>query len=216
MFIMIPNTSLDPHHNSLFILFVGKCKQPVDLVFALDTSGSVKVDGFELIKSFTKAIVEDFDIGVADTHVGVISFSEYAEAQIRLTETFDKKELFQMIDSLNYPGYRTATDDALRVANAEFFTINGGGRQNVPQVLILLNDGKCTICTEPVKDAAQRLKDRGIEIFTIGVTDSIEEQEMKDIASHPVSTHFFKVDQFEDLKNIVNDLRTRACEGKLI
>ena len=200
------------HFVAIFVL--EKCKQPIDLVFALDASGSVQQQGFDLIKQFTKDIINDFNIGISDTHVGVLTFSEYAEPQIRLTETFDKTELFQMIDSLNYPGYRTATDDALRVANTDFFSRTGGARQDVPQVLILLNDGKCTVCTEPVKDAAQRLKDRGVDIYTIGVTNFIKEQELQDIASYPVSSHYFKVERFDELKNIVNELQSRTCEGK--
>ena len=92
-----------------------KCYVPIDLVFALDASGSVETSGFRQIKDFVKDIVNGFDIGVKDTHVGVLTFSEIGEVQIGLTDAFDKATLFDKIDNLNYPGYRTNTNDALEV-----------------------------------------------------------------------------------------------------
>ena len=65
----------------------------VDLVFALDASGSVEEEGYVQIKQFTKELVDGFEIGHDKTHVGVLTFSEYAEKQIGLTDTFNKAEL---------------------------------------------------------------------------------------------------------------------------
>ena len=117
-----------------------KCYVPIDLVFALDASGSVETSGFQQIKDFVKDIVNGFDIGVKDTHVGVLTFSEIGEVQIGLTDAFDKATLFDKIDNLNYPGYRTNTNDALEVwlfGSLFFFIKNSFARgKSLPKILI--------------------------------------------------------------------------------
>lgn len=151
---------------------------------------------------------------MSESHVGVLTFSEHAEAQIRLTETFNKKELLQMINLLDYPGYRTATDDALRIANTDFFSVSGGARQGVPQVLILLTDGKCTVCTESVSDAVQPLREKGVTVYVVGVTEKTNEDELKAMASVPHQDHLFQVNTFDRLTDIVTQLQNKTCEGK--
>lgn len=190
------------------------CRQPIDLVFALDASGSVEVEGYNEIKKFTKELINGFHVGVDKTHVGVLTFSEIGEVQIGLTDTFDKNELLEKVDNLDYPGYRTATDDALRVANNEMFSISGGVRQGVPQVLILLTDGKCTLCQDSVETAVKPLKERGVNIYTIGVTDNINRTELQIIASEPSDDHMFEVGSFSELKSLIVNLQNKSCEVK--
>lgn len=184
------------------------------MVFAIDASGSVKEEGYKQIKEFTKGIIDNFDIGVSKTHVGVVTFSEYAELQIKLTDTFDKNDLYKRIDGLKYAGYRTALDDALRVVNKEMFAnLDGGARQNVPQILIFLTDGKCTVCTEDLQTVVSPLKDSGVTIYTIGVTENINRTELEIISSEPSRNYTFEVDTFKDLKDITENLRHKFCFG---
>ena len=184
------------------------------MAFAIDASGSVKEEGFRQIKEFTKGIISNFDIGVSKTHVGVVTFSEYAELQIKLTDAFEKDDLFRKIDDLKYAGYRTAVDDALRVVNKDVFSLAGGARQNVPQILIFLTDGKCTVCTEDLKTVVSPLKEAGVTIYTIGVTKNINRTELEIISSEPSQNYTFEVDSFDDLKGITDNLNDQFCYGK--
>lgn len=199
----------------MFVL-LDLCKQNVDLVFAIDASGSVKAEGYFRIKEFTKGIIDNFDIGVSKTHVGVVTFSENADLQIKLTDTFDKEDLYKRIDGLKYAGYRTALDDALRLVNTDVFSLSGGTRQNVPQILVLLTDGKCTVCTEDLQTAVSPLKDSGVTIYTIGVTENINRTELEIIASEPSKNYTFEVESFSDLKGITNNLHEKFCYGNNI
>ena len=185
----------------------------MDLVFALDSSGSIGSVDYQKVREFTNEIIDNFQIGVQHTHVGVLTFSEDAQVQIRLDDTFNKEELKEKVSAVKYFGYRTATDDALRVANTDMFSTRGGARQGVPQVLIVLTDGKCTVCTESVATAVAPLKARGVNIYTIGVTNGINNTELAMIASQPQSLHMFNVDNFDQLKNLVINLQTRSCDG---
>lgn len=192
-----------------------KCYVPIDLVFALDASGSVAQKGFDQIKTFTKSLIDGFQFGSRDTHVGIVTFSEVGKVQIGLTYTFDKTELFDKIDNLEYDGYRTNTNDALEVVRKDMFSLSGGTRQGVSKVLILLTDGKCTLCgNKGVETSAKKLKDEGVTIFTIGVTDSINKEELTQISSQPTDKHMFFVKTFNDLKTSIGGLQEISCTVK--
>lgn len=183
-------------------------------MFALDASGSVGEEGYEQIKHFTKGVIEQFEIGITKTHVAVVTFSEFADVQLKLTDSFDRNEIYEKIDNLDYPGYRTATDDALRIVDKNVLSLDGGARQGAAQVLIFLTDGKCTLCEESVASAVAPLKAKGVKIYTVGVTDKINITELGIIASEPTSEHSFQVEEFNQLVSIIVDVYTKACDGK--
>jgi len=195
-----------------------KCFSPLDLVFALDASGSVEEAGFNQVKDFAKTIIDGFRYGLRDTHVGVLTFSEVGEVQIGLTETFDRVELDKKIKGLTYAGYRTNTNDALEVVGKNMFSMAGGARQGVPKVLIFLTDGKCTLCeNKGVGASAKALKDQGVTIFAIGVTDAIGDEgkeELKQIASQPSNDHMFLIKDFNSLKLSIGELQQKSCTVK--
>ena len=201
------------HAIKLFSGLLEKCTKDIDLVFALDASGSVGEEGYEQIKSFTKGVIEQFEIGITKTHVAVVTFSEYADVQLKLTDSFDRNEIYEKIDNLDYPSYRTATDDALRTVDKNVLSLEGGARQGAAQVLIFLTDGKCTLCEQSVASAVAPLKSKGVKIYTVGVTDKVNVTELEIIASEPMSQHSFQVEEFNQLVSIIVDVYTKACDG---
>ena len=52
------------------------------------------------------------------------------------------------------------------------------------------------------------------EIYAIGVTDDVDEQELRDIASEPFRTHVHLLKDFEDL-TILKDLITTKGNGNV-
>ncbi|KAI8499218.1 biological adhesion [Branchiostoma belcheri] len=52
------------------------CTAPLDLFFVLDGSGSVTSANFDLMKGFTKNVVNAFDISATATRVGVVQYSD--------------------------------------------------------------------------------------------------------------------------------------------
>ena len=199
-----------------FIYILGECESAIDLVFALDASGSVKTAGFQKIKDFTKELIKGFKIGIRNTHVGVVVFSHVAKVAIRLDETFDKTTLLSKVESISYLGYTTATDDALRVSDSEMFSIKGGVRQNVPLVLVVLTDGNCTVCKEDVTIPARALKNKGVEIFSIAVGNKIDMKELLSIVSAPQNDHIIQVDNLDRLKSIIEQVTYNGCQGKFL
>eukprot|EP00794_Sanderia_malayensis_P010634 gene10634-11762_t len=191
-----------------------KCTKAIDLVFAHDSSGSLTPDMFQQIKDFTNELVDDFEIGLRKTHVGVVVFSFNAKIAIRLDETFDKDVLKSKVQNISYMGYTTATDAALRIVDKDMFSLKGGMRQGVPQVLIVLTDGKCTECKENVSIPASRLKARGVKIFAIAIGKKVDVPELLSFVSEPEADHLLQIDSTNNLKTVIKKLATEGCAAK--
>ena len=167
-----------------------------------------------MIKNFTKDLIDTFEIGVAKTHVGVVVYSHNATVAIKLDETFDKAELKAKVDNIPYRGYTTAIDDALRVSDKDMFSLSGGVRQGVPLVLIVLTDGRCTACKEPLDKAVTPLREKGVQIFSIAVSDAVNVTELRQFISTPHEDHLLEVESFKKLKSLISVLQRSGCEGK--
>eukprot|EP00111_Clytia_hemisphaerica_P004883 TCONS_00014046-protein len=187
------------------------CIQPIDLVFALESSGRI-AEHHETIKSFTENIINTFDIGARKTHVSVVTFGDFADLQIKLTDNYDKNNLIRKVENLVHQGSGgTATDDVIRVLRDSVFSPYGQSRQGVVKVVILLTNGKCTSCTEEISTLVNPLKDMGIAFFTVGVTENIDSDELKAIASEPYEHYGFEVFDFGGLSRIISSVASKVC-----
>lgn len=71
----------------------------------MDASGSIKSQGEEnwsLVLNFISSIVSKFSIGPSETRVGLVSFSNTAELNVRLDQYYDKRALINYIDQGNF------------------------------------------------------------------------------------------------------------------
>ena len=68
----------------LFCIFLD-CRGKGDVVFILDTSGSVGRDGFYKILNFTYETIFDLDIDSGNFRVAVITFSDWPHLEFDLS-----------------------------------------------------------------------------------------------------------------------------------
>ena len=88
----------------MFCIFVGlECAKDFDLVFVIDSSGSIVRAGFgnfQKIKDFVKDIVNGFNIGFDKTHVGAVIFSSSASVRFGLDDYYSKSGINSAIDKI--------------------------------------------------------------------------------------------------------------------
>jgi len=60
---------------------------------------------------------------------------------------------------------------------------------------------------------ADKLKNQGMEIFTVGVTSQIDVDQLKKIASTPSDSHYYYVDNFNQLQTVLSKLISATCSG---
>jgi len=141
-----------------------------DLMLAVDLSGSMKADDFELNGqavdrlTATKAVAGEFIERREGDRLGLILFGENAYLQTPLT--FDRATVRTLLNEsvIGLAGRKTAIGDAIGLAVKRLQDNTGDAR-----VLILLTDGANTAGEiEPVR-AASLAAAAGLKIYTIGV-----------------------------------------------
>ena len=69
-------------------------------------------------------------------------------------------ELKKRVMEISYPGRWTRTDKALEMAANKLFTVAGGDRNDKPNILIVLTDGKTNRGSKPYPEVLQPLQVR--------------------------------------------------------
>ena len=88
-------------------------------------------------------------------------------------------------------------------------------RPNAAKIAIIITDGKSQDPSATAQEA-QRLRDKGVTIFSIGVGSGIQEAELKAMATDPDNQHVFVVNNFDALDLIKASLQRKTCEGKAL
>ncbi|XP_072558937.1 collagen alpha-1(XII) chain-like isoform X3 [Paramormyrops kingsleyae] len=178
-----------------------------DLVFLVDGSWSVGRENFKFIRSFISAMAGAFDIGEDKTRVGVVQYSTDTRTEFNLNQYLKRGELLRAINSLPYKGGNTMTGDAMDFLLKNSFTEAAGARKGFPKVAMIITDGKSQ---DPVQDYAKKLRNIGVEIFTLGIKGA-DEDELKQMASSPHNLHVYTVPDFNLIKNVQRALITQVC-----
>ncbi|CAI9741734.1 Hypothetical predicted protein [Octopus vulgaris] len=179
----------------------------MDLVFVIDASGSVGTTNFDLTKVFLDNVVSNLDISGTETRVAVVRFSNDPHVMFGLDTHSTKTAVKSAINLITYDGGGTNTTSALDLARTSVFT---NTRTSVAaKVLVLVTDGKSSSETGTVA-AAQRLKDDGVTIFTIGVVNP-RVSELTAAASEPSCTHFIHLNDYNEIDFIVKEIQSESC-----
>ena len=165
------------------------CKVKFDLIFVLDSSGSVGSDNYDEVRTFVHTFVSALEIGAKENQVGVIIFGDLPETIFHLNQYWNKEELLQAINGIPYIGGFTNTGDALRLMISEGFTEQSGARlddDTIFRLAVVMTDGKSNR-GEPVLTAAPAVHAfrPPILVYVIGVTDSVNVAELEAIATAP-------------------------------
>ena len=192
----------------------------LDLVFALDGSESLAENGFDKIKDFVKAVVDNYTVSETETHVGIIEFSDKANVILQLNKLFEPTSIKDQVQRIIPSGGKeTITDEALRKSANEVFDVKSGGRPGASKVLIIVTDGKST-GKEPPKRAVKPVKEKGVRVYVVNIGKDTDQDELKDIV--PTDENIYPVknpDEVPDVasklvENIRKDIKKRRFDGK--
>ena len=177
----------------------------------IDGSRSIEQAGrgnFNRIKSFVKGVIAGFNVGVNNTHVGVIVYSSsvYVENVFGLWTYLDHASLRRAIDKILYPSGRTYTGKALNLARSQLYTQHQD-RKGIPNLCILITDGGAN---DNVKAPADALRNIGTTIFAVGAGKNFDRDELERIAGSPANV--FTAD-FSGLDTLIPQIKRSLCKG---
>uniref|UniRef100_A0A3Q3GCP7 Matrilin 3b n=1 Tax=Labrus bergylta TaxID=56723 RepID=A0A3Q3GCP7_9LABR len=184
--------------------------RPIDLVFIIDSSRSVRPAEFEKAKEFLVDMVDSLEIGSDATRVGLVNYASTVKIEFLLKTYFDKSALKQALARVEPLASGTMTGMAIKTAMEKAFTAEAGARagaMTITKVAIIVTDGRPQDKVEEVSAAART---SGIEIYAVGV-DRADMVSLRLMASQPHDDHVFYVETYGVIEKLTSKFRETLC-----
>jgi hypothetical protein len=188
------------------------CIAKMDLILAIDASGSLKKEGFETLKTFATNLTARYRgqyFGMQDMKIGIALFGQGkivnlpngqttitpAKNMLALTDDMDKVK--KKIEELPYQGGFTNMAQAIALSDV---MLSQGGREDAQSAIMVISDGKYSMEYQTEQEI-NRTKAKNTMIFMLPVTESEDDQvqELKSWASIPSETNFERIPGIESL-----------------
>jgi len=160
---------------------------PLDLVIAIDDSGSLSPTDYNREKQAAAAFVSGLNMTGGVRKVGLLKFSDVGQVILPLSN--DKTQVLNAINSLVQQGGYTNITDAIRDART-MVTTGAGAQAGADKVLLLITDGQNNREETLLDDEYNAFKALPGEIFALGFGTASLAQ-LTAIASDPDATHVF-------------------------
>ncbi len=175
--------------------------------------GAEPADNWGHIKNFTATLIQRLPVGEDRFRVGLLTYSTrvHLEQVVPLGSLATRSQLVSVVSELTYHPGNTNTSGALRFAR-RMLSDGVVPRQGVARYFVLITDGISNIDKQETRPEAHmaRLRDF-VTVFTVGITQYADTQELTFIASEPTEYHRFLSPDFRNLALIEDSLLTRLC-----
>uniref|UniRef100_A0A672JGS5 von Willebrand factor A domain containing 2 n=2 Tax=Salarias fasciatus TaxID=181472 RepID=A0A672JGS5_SALFA len=192
----------------------------VDLLFLLEGSDALTLEGFLRLKSFLKRFLQTVIGSNSPSKVGLAVFG--AEAQVEATVgrfNGDLRALLQAVEALKPFGGETRTGHALRYVTRHGFVsepVFADVTDDLPRVVVLLT---ATPAIDEVVEPSKYARDR--EIFLIGVGPDSLKAQLNNITGNPQRTLTYSAPdrltaKIPELKAKICSVDTQGCLGQAV
>ena len=185
------------------------------MVFVIDASGSIGLQGFQLITNFTANITDVLINNSPRSAVGVILFSTSANIEFNLQAHTNSSALRSAFSRLPYRGGSTNTAEALRLLLNESTAQDGQLRlrNGSARIAIVITDGVSTDMSATSVAAAELHSSNIFDVYAVGVSNA-NQTELKTIASSPDLVFFTSDFNRDGLQLLVDAILPQLCPGK--
>lgn len=202
-----------------------RCQAQVDLCFIIDSSGSIRdnnppggvPDNWQLVLEFVSSVSSAFNVGPDASRIGAVVFSELVRLEFPLDAYDTNDQITQAVLNIDYLGQQTNTPAALILTREQCFNPNNGDRSDVDNLAIIVTDGVPfpPDRRQPAIDEALNLRNTGVTMVAVGITDVIDEDFLREMSSSPqeLGTNYFTASNFEALEEIRRTVVEGTCES---
>ncbi|XP_073679195.1 von Willebrand factor A domain-containing protein 1 [Garra rufa] len=180
-----------------------------DVLFLLDSSGSVASYEFFRMVDFLKDLLLPFSLGPDQVRVGLLQVGTEPHLEFGFDTYSSQDRLQEALERTKQLKGDTNTVDALLMATNQVLKqgIPGGARPDLPRVLVWLTDG---VDPGEVQEPMARLREEGVAVLVVS-TGHGNYQVLREAVSPPAEEHLFFVD-IDDISIISEDLRNAIIE----
>ncbi|XP_040828895.1 integrin alpha-X isoform X2 [Ochotona curzoniae] len=192
-------------------------RQEQDIAFLIDGSGSITLDNFAIMLNFVRAVMTQFSR--PSTQFSLVQFSYRVQMHFSFNNFISSSDPLSLLDSVPKLGGATYTATAIQWVVQNVFIDSNGARKDATRILIVITDGQKYRDPLDYPAVIPLAENAGIIRYAIGVGSAFQginsRKELDDIASKPSTEHVFRVDNFDALREIQNQLKEKifAIEG---
>ena len=188
------------------------CPAKSDVVFMLDTSGSISQGNYNQMLMFVDYLARLIGLNNEKTRIGLLTFSDVAQIAFHLKDYRTPSAITKGIMASPYRPGMTNIGSALRKLREDMFQQSNGDRPGIPNVGIIITDGYSSV--EPLETLPQAAlaRERGILLYCVGI-DIPDEDELKFIAKN--SRRVFMTSSFEAITKVGMPLKEEICKGRV-
>src|SRR6218665_1984705 len=180
---------------------VSDCSAKVDVVFAVDMSGSIGED-YENMIDFTKQTIRRLPVNADATHLSVITFRDNATILFDLDDYQTPSSIRNAL-VFGRSGGETNIYQAIALARQSAFTLNRGDRPDARNFLVLVTDGIATVQAEKVSAELVAAKEARIDVLAVLLG---KESDVRNLTIDPMF-----VRNSNDVNPVSVDIVNRLC-----
>ena len=166
-----------------------------------------------MMKEFVKDITDNINVGVNQSNVGLITFSNTATTWFSLGAYEDRSSIKDAIDRVQHDSGTTNTAAALRMLRTSFFTQENGDISWLENIAVVLTDGGSDDFDETIEEA-RLARQAGIVVIAVGVAGWVDTNELNEIASDPDERNVLFAEDFDSILQIGANLKAILCDRK--
>ena len=191
------------------------CSGAIEIGFMVQTSSRATETEYEKEKNAIADIVGNLNLGVDMVRVGFMYYSKRLRNTLSLLKKDQNKKKRQFyVDKakeLPYmPFLNTPFVETLRLTTKNMLNIQSNDDSSIkPKVAVLFNDNKSNEDLNLIRQAANELKSKNVQVYTIGIGNSYDIQQLKTIASD--ENNFLSVKSHESIYESISDILENVC-----
>ncbi|CAG12610.1 unnamed protein product, partial [Tetraodon nigroviridis] len=191
----------------------------VDLLFLVEGSSAMTLEGFLRLKSFLKRFLQTVIGSDSPSKVGLAVFGSDTRVEAQVGQfRGDPKSLLKAVEALQQYGGEARTGQALRYVTRHGFVstpVFADVSDDLPRVVVLMTS---TPAVDEVVEASRYARDR--EIFLIGMGPHYLKSQLNTITGNPQRTVTYSSSEFgikiPELKAKICSVDTQGCLGQAL
>lgn len=188
---------------------------PLDFVFVIDSSRSIRPNDYEKVKTFIVNLLQFLGVGPDATRVGLLQYGSEVQNEFSLNTYSTRAEVEQAVRNMEHLATGTMTGLAIQYTMETAFTEAEGARPvslHIPRIAMVVTDGRPQDSVEVI---AAQARQAGIQIFAIGV-GRVDMKTLRAIGSEPHSEHVYLVANFSQMETLISVFQSKLCGGEWV
>ena len=161
-----------------------------------------------------QSLVKNLNFKMDTTRVSFLTFASDPIVVFYLKTYRGTNADLSIINAISIDSVRDGTNifKALDFTASDVLTTANGRRPGERAAVVLLSDGKATIQPDLTLGAATNLKNSGVQIFTVALLPTADQDTMRNIASYPSFDYAYWAPTRDNVTSVVQGIISKLCQ----